>query len=196
MDAISQTTFWSAFSWMNLLEFRLKFHWSLFLRVQLTISQHWFRWWLGAVQATSHYLKQWWLDYRRIYASLGLNELMLSLRRAHQMTCLGIWSNAFSRSTKRPCTVAAWNFPFNWCTINMASVVLRPGIKPNCMPSMCTCCHRKFSRTFMTCILKQIKENVKVYNQNIEISIVSWNNLLQKNPLGLKWSYISDEGSH
>ena len=26
-------------------------------------------------QATSHYLNQWWLDYRRIYASLGLNEL-------------------------------------------------------------------------------------------------------------------------
>ena len=29
----------------------------------------------GAVQATSHYLNQWWLGYRRIYASLGLNEL-------------------------------------------------------------------------------------------------------------------------
>ena len=43
MDAISQTTFWSAFSWMKMFEFRLKFHWSLFLRVQLTIFQHWFR---------------------------------------------------------------------------------------------------------------------------------------------------------
>ena len=75
MDAISQTTFWSAFSWMKMFQFRLKFHWSLFPRVQLTIFQHWFRWWLGAVQATSHYLNQWWLDYRRIYASLGLNEL-------------------------------------------------------------------------------------------------------------------------
>ena len=41
-------------------EFRLKFHWSLFLRVQLTIFQHWFRQWLGAEQATSHYLNQWW----------------------------------------------------------------------------------------------------------------------------------------
>ena len=30
---------------------------------------------LGAVQATSHYLKQWWLFYWRIYASVGLNEL-------------------------------------------------------------------------------------------------------------------------
>ena len=32
-----------AFSWMKMLEFRLIFHWSLFLRVQLTIFHHWFR---------------------------------------------------------------------------------------------------------------------------------------------------------
>ena len=43
MDAISQTTFSSAFSWKKMWEFRLKFHWSLFLRVQLTIFQHCFR---------------------------------------------------------------------------------------------------------------------------------------------------------
>ena len=43
MDAISQTPFSSAFSWTKMFEFRLKFHWSLFLRVQLTILQHWFR---------------------------------------------------------------------------------------------------------------------------------------------------------
>ena len=36
MDAISQTTFSNAFPWMKIFEFRLKFHWSLFLRVQLT----------------------------------------------------------------------------------------------------------------------------------------------------------------
>ena len=41
--------------------------------VQLTIIQHKFRQWLGADQETSHYLHQWWFDYRRIYASLGLN---------------------------------------------------------------------------------------------------------------------------
>ena len=33
MDAISQTTLSNAFSWMKMLEFRLTFHWSLFLRV-------------------------------------------------------------------------------------------------------------------------------------------------------------------
>ena len=43
MDAISQTTFSNAFSWMKMFEFRLKFHWSLFPRVQLTIFLHWLR---------------------------------------------------------------------------------------------------------------------------------------------------------
>ena len=43
MDAISQTTLSNAFSWMKMCELRLKFHWSLFARVQLTIFQHWFR---------------------------------------------------------------------------------------------------------------------------------------------------------
>ena len=43
MAAVSQTTLSNAFSWMKMLEFRLRFHWNLFLRVQLTIFQHWFR---------------------------------------------------------------------------------------------------------------------------------------------------------
>ena len=75
MAAISQTTHSNAFSWIKMLEIRLIFHWSLFLRVESTILHHWFRLWLDADQATSHYLNTWWLDYRRKYASLGLNEL-------------------------------------------------------------------------------------------------------------------------
>ena len=43
MAAISQTTLSNAFSWMKMLEFRYKFHWSLLLRVQLTTFQHWFK---------------------------------------------------------------------------------------------------------------------------------------------------------
>ena len=43
MAAISQTTLSSAFLWKEMSECRLKFHWSLFIRVQLTIFQHWFR---------------------------------------------------------------------------------------------------------------------------------------------------------
>ena len=57
---ISQTTFSNVFSSMKMFEFRKEFHWSLFPRVQFTIFQHWFRLWLGAGQATSHYLNQWW----------------------------------------------------------------------------------------------------------------------------------------
>ena len=43
MAANFLTTFSNTFSWMKIYEFRLRFHWSLFPRVQLTIFQHWFR---------------------------------------------------------------------------------------------------------------------------------------------------------
>ena len=96
MATISQTTHSNAFSWIKMLEIRSIFHWSLFLRVESTILHHWFRLWLGADQATSHYLNQWWLDYRRIYASLGLNEL--TYRTKNNMTNISCtkFSNAFS----------------------------------------------------------------------------------------------------
>ena len=42
MAAIFQTTFSNAFSWMKMYQFQLRFHWSLFPRVKLTIFQHWF----------------------------------------------------------------------------------------------------------------------------------------------------------
>ena len=79
MAAISQMTFSKAFSLMKMYEFRLRLHWSLFMRFELTISQHWFKLWLGAVQVTSHYLNQWWLVYRRLYGSLGLNDLNINV---------------------------------------------------------------------------------------------------------------------
>ena len=50
MAAVSQTTLLNAFSLMKMLEFRLRIHWSLFLRVQLTIFQHWFRYGLAPVR--------------------------------------------------------------------------------------------------------------------------------------------------
>ena len=43
MATISHTTFSNAFSWMDSFVLWCKFHRSLFLRVQLTISEHWFR---------------------------------------------------------------------------------------------------------------------------------------------------------
>ena len=54
---------------MKVLEFRLIFHWILFLGVQLTISQRWFRWWLGADDG---------IVFWCIYASLGLKELTVN----------------------------------------------------------------------------------------------------------------------
>ena len=50
----------SIFLYENLLTvFGFKFNWNLFPMVKLTISQYWFRYWLGAEKATSHYLNQW-----------------------------------------------------------------------------------------------------------------------------------------
>ena len=43
IDAILQTIVSIAFSWMKMNWVWLKFHWSLFPRVQLIIFQHWFR---------------------------------------------------------------------------------------------------------------------------------------------------------
>ena len=77
MAAIFRTTFSNRFSWMKIYQLWLSFHWSLFLWVQLIIFQHWFRYWLGVDQATSHYLNQLWLVYWLIYPSLSLNELTL-----------------------------------------------------------------------------------------------------------------------
>ena len=61
----------NVFFLMKAYKFSLQIYWYLFPRVQVTIYQHWFRWWFGAIQATSHYLKQWWLFYWCTYASLG-----------------------------------------------------------------------------------------------------------------------------
>ena len=77
-DDISNACFW-----MKMLEFQSKVHWSLFLRFQLIIFQHWFRLWLGADEATSLYLNQWYWVYWRIYASLGLNELTMTCPSGH-----------------------------------------------------------------------------------------------------------------
>ena len=63
MATISQTTFSNTFSWMKIYKFRFEFHWHLFLIIQLTISQLWFRSWFGAEQATSHYLNQCWPSF-------------------------------------------------------------------------------------------------------------------------------------
>ena len=60
MADISQMTVLNAFYWMKMCKFQLRSHWSLFPRVQLTISQHCFRFGVVAGHTTSHYLNKWW----------------------------------------------------------------------------------------------------------------------------------------
>ena len=59
--SVEHTSSWGAFLQPNrIFVFWLKSYWSLFLRVQLPVSQHLFMQWLGTVQVTSHYLDKWW----------------------------------------------------------------------------------------------------------------------------------------
>ena len=91
MDAISQTTFPSAFSWMKMFYSRLTFHWSLVLRVYLTIFQHWSDNGSAPSRRWRHYLNHWWLVYWRIYASLAFSEL-----NAWLFSCIRFgWINYF-----------------------------------------------------------------------------------------------------
>ena len=76
MASIFQMTFSKAFSWTKMPEFRLNFHWSLFLRVQLTYSDN------IDSDNTLGLTRRWvivWsnggISFWCIYASLGLNEL-------------------------------------------------------------------------------------------------------------------------
>ena len=53
-------TFLSAFFLIKIIEFWFRFHWNLFLGVQLPISQQLFRQWLGVKQAISNNQSQRW----------------------------------------------------------------------------------------------------------------------------------------
>ena len=70
MATISQT-FSSAFLWLKSFVFWFKFHWTLFQRVQLTIRQHWFRWWLGAERQQAIIWTNADPVHLRIYVALG-----------------------------------------------------------------------------------------------------------------------------
>ena len=122
---VSQT-FSNVFSSMKVFDFGLKFQLILFLRVQLTIFHHWIRQWLGVVQATSHYLKQWWLVYRCMYASLGLNMLISSAspetvlqKHSHQF-----YNNLATRLCKQVklSVINKWIWEA-WCDSRMSSIM-------------------------------------------------------------------------
>ena len=96
-----QTTISNALPWMKMYEFRLKFHWNLFLMVQygpinnIPSLVQIMPWYTG--QATSHQLNQRWLVYRRMYASLDLNELIF----------LENWVDKLSAEGSPPCVAKA-----------------------------------------------------------------------------------------
>ena len=76
---------------------------------------------LVQVMATSHYLNQWWLIYRRIFASLGLNELMI----LNTFICTKSvnWSAKcwkISRGVSLALQLATTFIVYSDCTINMA----------------------------------------------------------------------------
>ena len=97
MTAISQTIFSCAFSWMKSFVLRLKFHWHLFLRVQLIITS------IGSDNGlapdrwhdiiwTNAYQIHW-----RLYAALGGNELrQLTHWGLNKMAA--IWLTVFSKA--------------------------------------------------------------------------------------------------
>ena len=87
MATIFQTTFSNGFLWMKMHKFLSKFHWSLLLGVQLTIFLHWFRWWLGADQATSHYVKHWW---PRLLTHICVTWPQWVDRGTHFTKCFGV----------------------------------------------------------------------------------------------------------
>ena len=67
MSASFQTTFSNAFLWMKMYEFQLIFQ--FFPKCPICNIPAFVH------LATSHYMNQMWWNYRRIYASRGLNEL-------------------------------------------------------------------------------------------------------------------------
>ena len=44
-----------AISWKESFVLWIKIHWSLFWRIPLTLSKHWFRWWIGAIDEPVHW---------------------------------------------------------------------------------------------------------------------------------------------
>ena len=75
MDAIWQTLFSNAFPWMKMFQLRLQFYWGLFPKglINNILTLHGSD---NGLAPSRHYLNQWWSVYRRIYTSLGLNELI------------------------------------------------------------------------------------------------------------------------
>ena len=75
----------------------------MFLRVCLTMWQHWFRWWLSADQATRHYLNQFWyvsLAHTCVPSAIKILNTF-SLSRRHFFSKWAAKSSEISRHSAR-----------------------------------------------------------------------------------------------
>ena len=66
---------------------------SLFWGVQFTIPQHWFRWWLGAKLATSHYPNQCWPDSHQQWCTEKLPCLVIGHSLTEAEWCIYVSEN-------------------------------------------------------------------------------------------------------
>ena len=112
MDTILQKTFSNAISWMKTYGFHLQFHWILLPRVQLTIFQHWFREWIGAVQATSHDLNQSWSVYNANVHYAASMSKMLSYFEQTRM-CLHFTLFVYIQMQQVLYILSQWTYPFH-----------------------------------------------------------------------------------
>ena len=98
------------------LEFEIKFHWNVILGVLLTMSQHWFRCWLGAKQATSHHLNPCWPSSTTpcgISGPLWVDPLWPSDT---------IWQHSSGSTWAQVKAFACWHQAINWSNVDSSSV--------------------------------------------------------------------------
>ena len=96
MAAILLMIFSNAFSGMNMFEFRIKFHWSLFVTVQITLGYHWFREWLGTERQAIIWGNGglgYWFIY--MYASLCLNDNKCAYNSHSRKSMVSHWHGVF-----------------------------------------------------------------------------------------------------
>ena len=71
------------------------FHWSFLHKFPMTISQHWFKWWLGAEQVTSHYWNQWSLVHdevkKPVYQTNKFHIRSLDLQCISSIDIMSLW---------------------------------------------------------------------------------------------------------
>ena len=162
----------------------INFHRSLFLGVQLTIFQQWFRQWPGAIQATSHYLKEWRFVCRRIYV-LGLNELRVTDASSKRYEIV-------EHAIMIPKTNLAWHGLMGQCTWrggvrNRVLMKHQTGIRWTGYPRLVT--HDPVAK-YMRVDHRVVNYNSSFYNLNTDECVHRYHYVLCENEN--KWIILSD----